>query len=91
MRQAKSQSMGLRIVYLRIFLGRRSICSSYIKRFTQKILVPRTKQSLYTSKQVQIPKSELYVIYTGERQERLAEISLSKEFLTVGNLLLMQT
>ncbi|MBD5544953.1 MAG: hypothetical protein HDR01_12150 [Lachnospiraceae bacterium] len=40
----------------------------------------QTKQPLYTSKQVQIPEPELYVIYTGERQERPAEISLSKEF-----------
>lgn len=40
----------------------------------------QTKQPLYTSKQVQIPEPEMYVIYTGERQERPAEISLSKEF-----------
>lgn len=40
----------------------------------------QTKQPLYTSKQVQIPEPELYVIYTGERQERPSEISLSKEF-----------
>lgn len=40
----------------------------------------QTKQSLYTSKQVQIPEPELYVIYTGDRQECPAEISLSKEF-----------
>lgn len=40
----------------------------------------QTKQPLYTSKQVQIPEPELYVIYTGERQERPTEISLSKEF-----------
>ena len=40
----------------------------------------QTKQPLYTSKQVQIPEPELYVIYTGERQEPPAEISLSKEF-----------
>lgn len=40
----------------------------------------KTKQPLYTSKQVQIPEPELYVIYTGERQERPAEISLSKKF-----------
>ena len=39
-----------------------------------------TKQPLYTSKQVQIPEPELYVIYTGERQDRPAEITLSKEF-----------
>ena len=40
----------------------------------------QTKQPLYTSKQVQIPEPELYVIYTGERQERPAEIVLSREF-----------
>ena len=40
----------------------------------------QTKQPLYTSKQVQIPEPELYVIYTGDRQERPVEISLSKEF-----------
>lgn len=40
----------------------------------------QTKQPLYTSKQVQIPEPELYVIYTGDRQERPAEILLSKEF-----------
>ena len=40
----------------------------------------QTKQPLYTSKQVQIPEPELYVMYTGERQERPDEISLSKEF-----------
>lgn len=34
----------------------------------------QTKQPLYTSKQVQIPEPELYVIYTGDRQERPAEI-----------------
>ncbi|MCM1246302.1 MAG: hypothetical protein NC293_11740 [Roseburia sp.] len=40
----------------------------------------QTKQPLYTSKQVQVPEPELYVIYTGDRQERPTEISLSKEF-----------
>lgn len=40
----------------------------------------RTKQPLYAGKQVQIPEPELYVIYTGERQQRPAEISLSKEY-----------
>lgn len=40
----------------------------------------QTKQPLYTSKKVQIPEPELYVIYTGDRQERPVEISLSKEF-----------
>lgn len=40
----------------------------------------QTKQPLYTSKQVQIPEPELYVIYTDGRKERPSEISLSKEF-----------
>ncbi len=40
----------------------------------------QTKQPLYTGKQVEIPEPELYVIYTGERQERPAEISFSEEF-----------
>lgn len=40
----------------------------------------QTKQPLYTSKKVQIPEPELYVIYTGDRQERPVEISLPKEF-----------
>ena len=40
----------------------------------------QTKHPLYTSQQVQIPEPELYVIYTGDRQERPAEISLSNEF-----------
>ena len=40
----------------------------------------RTKQSLYMSKKVQMPKPELYVIYTGSRKNRPTEISLSEEF-----------
>ncbi|MDE7426006.1 MAG: hypothetical protein K2N51_20295 [Lachnospiraceae bacterium] len=39
-----------------------------------------TKQSLYMSKKVQMPKPELYVIYTGNRKNKPAEISLSEEF-----------
>lgn len=40
----------------------------------------RTKQNLYKSKKVQIPKPELYVIYTGDRKSKPFEISLSEEF-----------
>lgn len=40
----------------------------------------KTRQPLYSGKQVQIPEPELYVIYTGERQDCPSEISLSKEF-----------
>ena len=40
----------------------------------------RTKQSLYTSKKVQMPVPEVYVIYTRERKEKPLEVSLSQEF-----------
>ena len=35
---------------------------------------------LYTSKKVELPKPELYVIYTGNRKDRPKELQLSKEF-----------
>jgi len=40
----------------------------------------RTNQNLYGSKKVNMPKPELYVIYTGERKKISDTISLSKEF-----------
>ena len=40
----------------------------------------RTKQNLYKSKKVQLPIPEVYVIYTGNRKEKPAEISLVQEF-----------
>jgi hypothetical protein len=40
-----------------------------------------TKQSLYSSKKVIFPKPELYVIYTGEKENKKDVISLSEEFL----------
>lgn len=40
----------------------------------------KTKQNLYKSKKLQMPKPELYVIYTGSRKTRPEEISLSEEF-----------
>ena len=40
----------------------------------------RTKQNLYKSKKVQMPIPEIYVIFTGERKTKPAEISLSQEF-----------
>lgn len=39
-----------------------------------------TKQNLYKSQKVAMPKPELYVIFTGKRQSRPEEISLAKEF-----------
>lgn len=40
----------------------------------------RTRQNLYKSKKIQIPKPELYVIYTGDRKNKPSEVSLSEEF-----------
>ena len=40
----------------------------------------QTKQPLYINMKVQILESELYVIYTGSRQERPVEMSLSREY-----------
>lgn len=40
----------------------------------------RTEQNIYNSAKVTFPKAELYVIFTGERQEHPEYMSLSKEF-----------
>ena len=41
----------------------------------------RTKQNLYGSKKVNMPKPELYVIFTGEKPKNPPDIiSLSKDF-----------
>ena len=45
----------------------------------------RTKQNLYKSKKVQMPKPELYVIYTGDRKSKPSEVSLSEEFFGGGD------
>ena len=40
----------------------------------------RTKQNLYASRKIKMPKPELYVIYTGDRKEHPEYISLSDAF-----------
>jgi hypothetical protein len=40
----------------------------------------KTSQSIYKSKKVVIPKAELYVIFSGEREDKPEIISLSEEF-----------
>lgn len=40
----------------------------------------RTKQNLYKSRKVSLPKPELYVVFTGERKTRPLEVTLSQEF-----------
>jgi hypothetical protein len=40
----------------------------------------RTKQNLYKAVKVNMPKPEIYVVYTGERGNKPSTISLSKDF-----------
>ncbi len=40
----------------------------------------KTKQNLYKSKKLKMPKPEIYVIYVGDRNTRPEKISLSEEF-----------
>ena len=41
-----------------------------------------TKQNIYGSKKVKLPKPELYVLYTGNKNIKEKEISLKKEFFS---------
>ena len=53
----------------------------YVATTYQKYIDERNLD-LYTSKKVDIPIPELYVIYTGDRKNRPKELQLSKEFFT---------
>ena len=46
----------------------------------------RTNQNLYGSKKVNMPKPELYMIYTGDKKKIPDTISLSKEFFDGANI-----
>ena len=46
----------------------------------------RTNQNLYGSRKVNMPKPELYVIFTGERKDIPDVISLSEEFFNGGKI-----
>ena len=50
------------------------VTTTYQKYINEKNL------DVYSSKKIDIPKPELYVVYTGDRKERPAEMQLSKEF-----------
>ena len=50
------------------------VTTTYQKYINEKNL------DVYASKKIDIPKPELYVIYTGDRKECPAELQLSKEF-----------
>lgn len=51
----------------------------YLAKSYQDYII-RTKQDLYGSKKVILPKPEIYVIYTGNRKMRPETISLAEEF-----------
>lgn len=47
---------------------------------TYQEYISATGQDIYRSKKVSLPEPELYVIYTGERQEKREQLSLTEEF-----------
>jgi hypothetical protein len=47
---------------------------------TYRRYIEKNDLDLYTTKKVELPKPELYVIYTGDRKERPEKISLKKSF-----------
>lgn len=53
----------------------------YLATTYQKYIDDR-KLDTYDSKKVEIPKPELYVIYTGNRKTRPKELQLSQEFFS---------
>jgi hypothetical protein len=63
-------------IIVRIFMYLAETYRNYFKE---------TKQSLYSSKKVDFPKPELYVIYTGKRGDKKDFITLSEEFFNGEN------
>lgn len=55
---------------------------------TYQDYIKKTKQNVYKSKKIRLPKPEMYVIYTGDRKERLEYISLEEEFFDGQNIFL---
>ncbi len=47
---------------------------------TYQDYIRETKQNVYKSKKVRLPRPEMYVVYTGSRKERPETISLAEEF-----------
>ena len=58
-------------IIIRAFLY---VAESYQERFEQQCV------NLYSSRKVALPEPELYVIYTGDRQDRPKELTLSEAF-----------
>lgn len=55
---------------------------------TYQDYIKKTKQNVYKSKKIKLPRPELYVIYTGERKERPEYIGLAEEFFGGQNVFL---
>ncbi len=55
---------------------------------TYQDYIKKTKQNVYKSKKIRLPKPEMYVIYTGDRKERPEYISLAEEFFGGQNVFL---
>ena len=55
----------------------------YLAKSYQDYII-RTGQDIYGSKKVELPKPEIFVIYTGSRKERPESISLAEEFFPGG-------
>ena len=47
---------------------------------TYQDYIKKTKQNVYKSKKIKLPRPEMYVVYTGNRKERPKYISLAEEF-----------
>ena len=52
---------------------------------TYQDYIRETKQNVYKSKKVRLPRPEMYVVYTGSRKERPEYISLAEEFFDGQN------
>lgn len=55
---------------------------------TYQDYIKKTKQNVYKSKKIKLPRPEMYVIYTGDRKERPEYISLAEEFFDGQNIFL---
>lgn len=55
---------------------------------TYQDYIKKTKQNVYKSKKIRLPKPEMYMIYTGDRKERPEYISLAEEFFGGQNVFL---
>ena len=55
---------------------------------TYQDYIKKTKQNVYKSKKIKLPRPERYVLYTGNRKERPKYISLAEEFFDGQNVFL---